>query len=358
MKSRNYLCQIITVLAALAVLTFAQVPSARAASILFVSDVQSDNNIPVVLTADGHTVTSVLNDYSSGNNPMLSGDLSAYGAVFWSATGTGMGGIHNASTFINLANYVSAGGRVFVTGYDSIASPTDSELISFLGGTGSVDVPDVPTAVISVVNSLTTGVVDIRGITPTGGYSDRDALTGLSGDTVGVVSTSGSPTQFQWTLRTLDAGEIAYVSNGASGSSSAHPSWEDISPGGAGTYNAALRNFASAAITDDLIISPQEGFNSSGTVGGPFTPPSKNYTLENIGPNSLDWTATATEIWLDVEPNSGTLNPGDFNMVEVYLNADANNLPPGDYNDTVIFTNTTSGIIQTRDVTLEVMERT
>ena len=82
-----------------------------------------------------------------------------------------------------------------------------------------------------------------------------------------MVASSTVPTEFQWTLRMLGAGEIAYVSNGDSGSS-AHPSWENTSPGGAGAYNAALRNFA-FIILDDLSITPTEG-NPRETKVGPL----------------------------------------------------------------------------------------
>ena len=108
-------------------------------------------------------------------------------------------------------------------------------------------------------------------------------------------------------------------------------------------------------VLDDLAVTPAEDMVSSGYEGGPFTPSNKIYTLTNIGPNTLDWTAGITELWVDVSPNGGTLNPGDFNTVEVSFNADANALLAGDYNDTVTFTNTTSGATQTRDVTLEVL---
>jgi hypothetical protein len=131
---------------------------------------------------------------------------------------------------------------VFVTGYDSIASPTDPDLIGFVGGTSSRDVPSACGAVSSTPNSLNWGIVDIMGVTPTGAYSDRDALTGLSGVTVAAY-TSGSTTEAQWTIRRLGAGQIAYVSNGQS-STSAHASWTTTTSGGAGAYNAALRNFA------------------------------------------------------------------------------------------------------------------
>ncbi|MHC4159724.1 MAG: S8 family peptidase, partial [Planctomycetota bacterium] len=105
---------------------------------------------------------------------------------------------------------------------------------------------------------------------------------------------------------------------------------------------------------DDLSIALTEAFNSSGDQGGPFTPACKGYTLTNIGPNSLDWTATKTQPWLNVTPGSGTLAGGASTIVDVCINANATSLPTGNYNDTVTFTNTTSGIVQTREVTLEV----
>ncbi|MDQ3036099.1 MAG: PKD domain-containing protein [Myxococcota bacterium] len=233
--------KIIFALALASLLSFAE--PARAADILFVSDSGGDSGIATVLTAEGHTVTTRSGDYAGGNMALLE-DLSAYDAVFWSASGSGSGSTHsNAAVFTNLSTYVMDGGRVYVTGYDSIASPTDPLLIAFVGGTGSVDGPGSLSAVIAGENSLNSGVVDIRGVVPSGGSGDLDGVTGLTSGTIAVVAgSSGSA----WTLRTLGSGEIAYVSNGDSGTGSA-ASWGITSAGGAGAYNASLRNFSHAA---------------------------------------------------------------------------------------------------------------
>jgi MYXO-CTERM domain-containing protein len=209
--------------------------TASAATVLFVSNEGADANLVTALTADGHEVTT------GGDWTALSGDLSAYDAVFWAATGSYD---VDAATFTNLTSYVRNGGRVFVTGYDAIISNT--MLASFCGGAGARDLVGSPGpgSVSSAANSLTTGVVDIRGVSPTGGHTDRDGLTGLTSDTVEVVGSVGGGTT-QWALRTVGDGEIAYVSNGTYGGP--HPSWEDTSAGGAGAYNAAIRNFAFAA---------------------------------------------------------------------------------------------------------------
>lgn len=222
--------------------------SLLAADILFVSDSDNDENIAPVLAADGHTVTVVLDDYVddvSEDNVVLQGDLSSYGCVVWAASGEGSGDDHNSTTINNLSSWVSSGGTVFVTGYDSIASPTDEELIGFVGGTDSDDSSgDNDTGPVTGTNILSTGLIDIVGVTPTGGYSDSDALLGLGLDTDCVAERTGeSSGNCAWSVRSLGLGQIAYVSNGEDDGAD-HPSWEDTSTGGDGAYNAAVRNFA------------------------------------------------------------------------------------------------------------------
>ncbi|MBL96165.1 MAG: hypothetical protein CMF70_12780, partial [Magnetovibrio sp.] len=221
------------------------------ASILFVSDSGGSGGIATVLEGEGYDVTSVMDNFSGGSTPALSGDLSQYAAIYWQASGDGSGSTHtNAAMFSNLEAYVQGGGRVFVTGYDSIASPSDPQLISFVGGGSSQDTPGQPGVAIDAANSLTTGAVDIRGVVPAGGHGDTDELKSLGSDTIGVAPSTGGRTGYQWTLRSLGEGEIAYVSNGQSGTSASHASWTNTSSGGSGAYNAALRNFAQSAVPE------------------------------------------------------------------------------------------------------------
>ena len=261
---------VICVVAVLAAVLL-NVSTVDAASILFVSDAsQDDVNIPAVLTGDGHLVTVVTGDHNSvteTNAVLGGGGLAAYDAIFWNASGgTGSGGVHVLATATNLASYVSAGGSLFVTGYDSVVSPDDPNLISLLGASGGADSASAAALnpVINVANSLTTGVVDIRGVIPSGGHSDTDVLIGPGVGTVGVVSSTGG---YEWTLRDLGAGQIAYVSNGASGSNSEHASWLDTSAGGAGAYNAAVRNFAASAVVIPLPGSVWMGLAMFGVLG-------------------------------------------------------------------------------------------
>jgi len=207
-----------------------------AADILFVADHDNDTTIADVLEADGHSVTRIVNNFSAGGTPALQADLSAYDAVYWVANGAGFGSTHNAATTDAVDAYALAGGYVFVTGYDSIASPDDPNLWALIGAAESRDVPGAPAAIIDAYNVLTAGVTDLRGVVPTGANGDRDAAQDLLPGTIPV---SGTMDEAQWTLRPVGSGYVAYVSAGRNGSGS-DPAWSAAS----GAYNGAIRNFA------------------------------------------------------------------------------------------------------------------
>lgn len=213
-------------------------------NVLFVSDgiVGTAGEIPAELTAAGYTVTSVYGDHNSttkDNATLQGGGLSAYSAIFWHASGnSGFGDTHSAATFTALSAYVNAGGAVFITGYDVIASPTDFELITFMGGTSSTDGGTQGTETLVGANSLTTGVTNIVGLTLN--YTgDHDGLNGLQPGTIAVASNPGG-TSHGWTIKTLGAGEIAWVST-ANSTGVAWPAWNTTGSG----YKEALLNFAS-----------------------------------------------------------------------------------------------------------------
>jgi Ca2+-binding RTX toxin-like protein len=219
-----------------------------AGRILFVSDSGVGSDIATVLTNAGHEVDVVLDNFTNGSTLALTGDLSGYSAIYWSASGDAYGNNHtDTAMFANLESFASNGGSVFITGYDSIASPTDSQLISFLGGTSSYDFGEPSTGTMGA-NSLTTGVIDIQGVQPAGYYGDTDTLFVDSGaGTQIVVGSSYGGTGASWSLRSMGTGEIAYVSNGIPGTTGSEDGWTDTSAGGYGAYNAALLNFAFAA---------------------------------------------------------------------------------------------------------------
>ncbi|MFH1417537.1 MAG: hypothetical protein ABII12_04525, partial [Planctomycetota bacterium] len=109
------------------------------------------------------------------------------------------------------------------------------------------------------------------------------------------------------------------------------------------------------ALQTGLSVSPTSNFDSSGDVGGPFTPDNKIYTLENLSAYSIGYSVAKSEAWVSLSDTAGTLNPSQTTQVTVSINSSANSLPVGRYDDTVTFTNTTDGIGNTaRQVDLAV----
>ena len=95
----------------------------------------------------------------------------------------------------------------------------------------------------------------------------------------------------------------------------------------------------------DLSVDPAFDLVSSGIEGGPFTPPSEDYMLENLGDVPLDFTAVGDEAFFDVTvtPPGGTIPAGGMVTVTVEFNMTAEGLSAADYSGTVTFTNLTNG---------------
>ncbi len=105
---------------------------------------------------------------------------------------------------------------------------------------------------------------------------------------------------------------------------------------------------------DALEVSPAEGFESSGSKGGPFEPECMTYTLSNSSGQSVDWTTLPTEDWLTITPAEGTIEPNSSVDVSVCINAGAELLDPNVYYDLLTFQNLDSGSVKQRSVVLTV----
>lgn len=229
-------------------------PLTLAADVLFVEDGSGEDASAVTaLEGDGHVVTTVSDDWSGGENAALQGDLSGYDAVVWSANDDG--GDTSATTISSLQAYVSAGGYLFVTGYDSLASSEDPLLANFIanysGPNPAIDYDDdYANGLISVANDLTQGTIDLVGITPDD-LDDQDSLLATEFG-VGVTGISCDGSWCSWIYRSLGSGAIAYVSSDGESDGL----WTDDDPSDAYyAYNAALRNFvgnAAGAATNGL----------------------------------------------------------------------------------------------------------
>lgn len=104
-----------------------------------------------------------------------------------------------------------------------------------------------------------------------------------------------------------------------------------------------------------LTVQPDEPVLREGPAGGPFA--SKTYTLRNNTAYPLNWTASASEPWIDLLSTSGTLAPGAFAYVVVRFDGAARSLPVGQHTGTVSFDNASNGSGSTaRDVVLTVVQ--
>ncbi len=102
-------------------------------------------------------------------------------------------------------------------------------------------------------------------------------------------------------------------------------------------------------------VTPGTGLDSEGDQGGPFTPSSLDYTIENAGDSGFNFSVTDDAAWVSVSGGSGFLSPGGTAVVTVSLNAGANSLAMGLHTATVSFLNTSTGDGDTtRPVSLQV----
>ena len=197
--------------------------SAQGANILYVAnggcpgDGENDCSLVPVLEAEGHSVTEVYDDGPEANgNATLQGDLSPFGAVYWAASDDNKSDpdpdfLTSAATISALESYVEAGGFLYITGYDSIASPNDQLLADFIAGASSVSIDDdYANGTVSVANVLTQGVVDLVGV-EVKDLDDQDEISrgDLGASATGVSCDTGGCSVI---LRTLGSGYVAYVS--------------------------------------------------------------------------------------------------------------------------------------------------
>lgn len=107
--------------------------------------------------------------------------------------------------------------------------------------------------------------------------------------------------------------------------------------------------------TGALMVSPDSNYTPVGTTGGPFSPISKTYILQNIGTGGINWTVSKTVDWLTLSASEGRLEGGTSTTVILSLNDIADTLSVGTYTDTVLFINDTNGNgTTTRTVALQI----
>ncbi|MBI5635000.1 MAG: SBBP repeat-containing protein [Nitrospirae bacterium] len=244
----------------------------------------------------------------------------------------------------SLTGYTNAGGTdIFLMKFASNQlNPSNSDI--------SVLMTDSPAPVL--INQQVTYNVTITNNGP-------DAASGvLLTDTIPSDTTYVSSTPSQGTCtpsgNTLSC-SIGSMINGAS----ATVSVVVTAPGTAGTItntvavssasddHVATNNSVSATTTvvsaGALSVTPSTGLTSSGTQGGPFSPASMTYTLQNTGGSPISWAATKGQTWVTLSSDNGTLASGASIPVIVSFSPETNSLAAASYIDTVNFTNITNG---------------
>ena len=221
------------------------------------------------------------------------------------------------------------------TGYDlctGLGTPNGQNLINALAG--STD----PLGVTPLTGFTASGIAG----GPFGGASQKLTLTnsGASALNWSLINTS-SWLNFSPGSGTLAGGQQTSVTTSltsaanslAVGSYSASVWFTNQTTG-----IAQLRQFT-LQVLPPLAVSPTNGFNSAGSVGGPFSITSQDFLLSNMGSASLNWSVLNTSSWLNASPTGGTLSAGGQTTLTASLTSAANSLAAGTYTASLVFTN-------------------
>ncbi len=286
-----------------------------------------------------------------------------------------------AGTFRFIASFVESGTTIRTLSREaSAASAWTADLAVDAGGI----IGTGPVAIVPVPSSDGRAAA---GVLWTSGRPDSDVLfgsdftllladlavtpanqnvTAAAGATDFTVTRSGNDEDIAWTAAVTSGSAWLSITSGSSGTNdgtivAAYDANPDTTPrigsivvtpaGGAGPLTVTVTQAGEAG----LEITPADDFVSSGPVGGPFVPASKDYTLRNTSGTVLAWTAADNRTWINLSRTSGNLDPGASDVVTVFFTSGADSLGTGVHTGTITFTNRTTGVGNaTRGVTLTI----
>jgi gingipain R len=103
----------------------------------------------------------------------------------------------------------------------------------------------------------------------------------------------------------------------------------------------SLRVIGTTEATHGLKVTPNENYSATGPIGGPFTPASKSYTLENKNGVPMNYSVAGGQTWVSVVNGTGTIPANSTVSVSVTINGNAGSLNKGSFSDVVNFVNLT-----------------
>jgi hypothetical protein len=109
-------------------------------------------------------------------------------------------------------------------------------------------------------------------------------------------------------------------------------------------------------LPDSLGLSGPRVLVFSGRQSGPFFADCRTLTLTNQGETPIFWAAAAERPEFRISPNSGSLAPRSFVILEACLTEQALLLPVGRYLDRMSITNLTTGVAQRRSLDIRVLQ--
>jgi hypothetical protein len=116
-------------------------------------------------------------------------------------------------------------------------------------------------------------------------------------------------------------------------------------PGGGGTGGGSA--------VSNLTLSPAAPLAATGLIGASFSTATMTYDAGSNGQAELRWSANASQSWISLSSDGGTLPVGNSIGVVVGINSLASTLPVGTHSGQVVFTNLDQlSNTHTRDVTL------
>ncbi len=117
----------------------------------------------------------------------------------------------------------------------------------------------------------------------------------------------------------------------------------------------SVRVAPGAKPSSGMWVRPGNGLIADGQAGGPFSPGTKSYTIENVDLTPLEYEVAAAAPWLAISSGKGTLAGGASVTVTVSFNDRARELDFGAVTDTLRFVNRTTHVgDSTRPVSLAV----